>query len=68
MSEEIVLSVPAMACCSCVSKIEDALKRHVDAERIKVDFDRKRVSVITAIPVSKLITLISSAGYAAEQI
>lgn len=68
MSEEILLSVPGMACRSCVSKIENALKQHVDAEEFSIDFDRKRVVVSAPIPISRLISLINSVGYAAEPI
>jgi Cu+-exporting ATPase len=68
MSEEILLSVPGMACRSCVSKIENALKQHVNVEELSIDLDRKMVVVSAETPISELISLISSVGYAAERI
>lgn len=68
MSEEILLSVPGMACRSCVSKIENALKQHAHAEELSIDLDRKMVVVSAETPVSELISLIGSVGYAAERI
>ena len=68
MSEEILLSVPGMACRSCVSKIENALKQHVHVEEFSIDLDRKIVVVSAETPISELISLISSVGYAAERI
>lgn len=68
MAEEILLSVPGMACRSCVSKIENALKQHVHVKELSIDLDRKLVVVSAATPVYELISLISSVGYAAERI
>ena len=68
MHDEIILSIPGMACCSCVSKIENKLKEQDGVEKVEVDFDSKTAKVDAKISAVGLITAIKTAGYEAEQI
>lgn len=67
MEKNIILKIKGMACHSCATNIEQALKGQNDVVKAAVDFKKKK-ALITAdehVDPQKLIDVIENLGYEA---
>ena len=68
MNNEIKLSVPAMMCADCVSRINKALDAEVRVVNIKIDLTTKTVLVETDASAAFLIDTLKIIGYEAIEL
>ena len=69
MSETKTYSVPAMHCGHCKASVTEELEAVAGVERVDVDLDTKRVSVLgVGLEDASLRAAIEEAGYEAEEV
>lgn len=59
-------NVPTMSCQHCRMRIEKALARYSDPDKVDIDLETKIVSVESDSPQATLVQAIESAGYHVE--
>lgn len=58
--------VPDMTCNHCVQTIERTIKELDPAATVACDLEHKEVRVTTGVPVARIMTALTEAGYASE--
>jgi copper chaperone len=66
MIETIKLKVPSIACEACAKTITQAIKTHESDAEVKVDVDRKIVSVKTDASEESIKQMIEAVGHTVE--
>jgi copper chaperone CopZ len=68
MTNEIVLSIPTMACQGCVTNIDKALQDRSGINNYDIDLPTKTVRIDSVLPQEELIAALKSAGYEAAPV
>lgn len=65
LKQTIRLSIPGMKCNGCVAAIEGALEKESGVHEVTVDLATKTAVLVTTLPLSNVIDMVKSAGFAA---
>ena len=60
---EYTFNVPAMSCNHCKMRIEKAMNESGKVKELKIDLDKKSVTLESDLPESDLVKLFDAAGY-----